>query len=198
MKEDARFERSTKSAPAPASIGNFNRSIRETYTCTYHEITRRPILSTQTGAQSQTRSLFECKCGKVFPSGAVTRAKCPSCGALCRVRSDVPDEIRDPRKTLTTTQKALELIAGRAGAGLGTELDAVFAKIFTDALKYLTPALEASFVQKGDDDELLNRLMGDDTDKHNALPAASEDPVQDLNDLFDEADEAAKGDTGDL
>ena len=109
------------------------------------------------------RSIFTCKCGKTFSSGSKTRAACPTCGAYCRTRMDPPDElVRDPRLTLSKCQNALELIAERAAAQSCDDIDVRMAQIFTDALKYLTPALEASFIQQTDDDSMIEKLLGKD------------------------------------
>lgn len=142
----------------------------------------------------EIRSLFECKCGNVFPSPAITRATCPACGAFCRTRSDAPDMIRNPRKTLSITQEALEAIAIRARDHSADDIDVAMAKIFTDALKYLTPALEASMVQHTSDDVIIEKLLGakDDSDEHDppALPAYHRKVVQDSSEPSEPAQEA--------
>jgi outer membrane protein TolC len=61
--------------------------------------------------------------------------------------------------TLSTCQGALEEINLRARAGTATDLDVALARIYVDALKYLTPALEASMQQTTNENDIVEKLM---------------------------------------
>lgn len=118
------------------------------------------------------RNIFSCRCGHSFHSDATTRAKCPKCGSRTRTHVPATPVTVDPRQTLDDCQRSLSTIASRARDGTATDVDVAMARIFADAMKYLTPALEASLVEKRDTKrELIEMLenMGDD-DSPPALP----------------------------
>lgn len=114
-------------------------------------------------------TVFTCRCGKTFKSTSVTRARCPECGAFCRTHEVIPTDLIDPRSTLTDTQRALSAIAERALFGNATKIDVEMARVFTDAIKYLTPALEAALVEKRDVKREIIELLRDGENEETCL-----------------------------
>ena len=126
------------------------------------------------------KSIFDCACGNHFPSPSSTRAKCPQCGAFVRSHVPIPTEFSDPRRTLSDVQDALSAIAFRAKNQNANEIDVAMARTFTDSMKYLTPALEASFNVNKNDDAFLEKMvikLNAATDAPPVLPARHQDAL---------------------